>query len=91
MLGAQQGVLTLKLGKLGTYVINKQAPNHQIWMSSPVRCGPVPYVDWARGSEGVKVCEAAVLCRVSSCLPGDRLPSRYPKLVHLLSMVLEYL
>ncbi len=35
--GAQQGVLTLKLGSLGTYVINKQAPNHQIWMSSPVR------------------------------------------------------
>ena len=34
-----QGVLTLKLGGLGTYVINKQAPNRQIWMSSPVRYG----------------------------------------------------
>jgi frataxin-like iron-binding protein CyaY len=33
----QQGVLTLKLGELGTYVINKQSPNKQIWMSSPVR------------------------------------------------------
>lgn len=32
-----QGVLTLKLGKLGTYVINKQTPNRQLWMSSPVR------------------------------------------------------
>nr|XP_009788901.1 PREDICTED: frataxin, mitochondrial isoform X2 [Nicotiana sylvestris] len=30
-------VLTLKLGGLGTYVINKQTPNRQIWMSSPVR------------------------------------------------------
>ncbi|KAL6561262.1 hypothetical protein OROMI_016863 [Orobanche minor] len=30
-------VLTLKLGSLGTYVINKQTPNRQIWMSSPVR------------------------------------------------------
>ncbi|KAK9845795.1 hypothetical protein WJX81_002579 [Elliptochloris bilobata] len=37
-----QGVLTLKLGRLGTYVINKQTPNHQIWMSSPVS-GPVRY------------------------------------------------
>ncbi|XP_062937067.1 frataxin, mitochondrial isoform X2 [Cynocephalus volans] len=30
------GVLTIKLGgNLGTYVINKQAPNKQIWLSSP--------------------------------------------------------
>ena len=34
-----QGVLTLNLGALGTYVINKQAPNRQIWVSSPVRYG----------------------------------------------------
>lgn len=33
----QQGVMTIKLGSLGTYVINKQTPNRQIWMSSPVR------------------------------------------------------
>ncbi|XP_040369070.1 frataxin, mitochondrial isoform X2 [Rosa chinensis] len=30
-------VLTLKLGDLGTYVLNKQTPNRQIWLSSPVR------------------------------------------------------
>ncbi|CAD6246068.1 unnamed protein product [Miscanthus lutarioriparius] len=30
-------VLTLRLGDLGTYVINKQTPNKQIWLSSPVR------------------------------------------------------
>ncbi|XP_052178431.1 frataxin, mitochondrial isoform X1 [Diospyros lotus] len=29
-------VLTLKLGTLGTYVLNKQTPNRQIWLSSPV-------------------------------------------------------
>lgn len=37
----QNEVLTLKLGALGTYVLNKQTPNRQIWLSSPVRyyCG----------------------------------------------------
>ncbi|XP_033020414.1 frataxin, mitochondrial isoform X2 [Lacerta agilis] len=30
------GVLTVKLGgSMGTYVINKQTPNKQIWLSSP--------------------------------------------------------
>ncbi|KAL8560928.1 hypothetical protein ACOMHN_019912 [Nucella lapillus] len=37
------GVLTLKLGgPLGTYVINKQTPNKQIWLSSPTS-GPKRY------------------------------------------------
>ncbi|PPR01178.1 hypothetical protein CVT24_006054 [Panaeolus cyanescens] len=31
------GVLTLSLGPRGTYVINKQPPNKQIWLSSPIR------------------------------------------------------
>ncbi|CEG62907.1 Mitochondrial chaperone Frataxin [Rhizopus azygosporus] len=31
-----QGVMTLSVGEHGTYVINKQPPNHQIWLSSPV-------------------------------------------------------
>jgi frataxin len=43
-----QGVLTLKLGDAGTYVINKQTPNRQLWMSSPVS-GPVRY-DWVHGA-----------------------------------------
>ena len=30
------GVLTVQLSELGTYVINKQTPNQQIWLSSPV-------------------------------------------------------
>ncbi|KAI1797682.1 Frataxin [Ganoderma leucocontextum] len=36
------GVLTLKLGTHGTYVINKQPPNKQIWLSSPFS-GPKRY------------------------------------------------
>ncbi|KAG8832847.1 Mitochondrial chaperone Frataxin [Serendipita sp. 400] len=36
------GVLTLKLGETGTYVINKQPPNKQIWLSSPIS-GPKRY------------------------------------------------
>lgn len=34
----QSGVLTLRLADKGTYVINKQPPNKQIWLSSPYRC-----------------------------------------------------
>lgn len=36
------GVLTLSLGKHGTWVINKQTPNRQIWWSSPIS-GPRRY------------------------------------------------
>ena len=37
-LSSQSGVLTLALGPgKGTYVLNKQAPNRQLWLSSPVR------------------------------------------------------
>ncbi|KAJ2724429.1 Mitochondrial matrix iron chaperone [Coemansia sp. Benny D115] len=41
------GVLTLRLGAKGTYVINKQPPNKQIWLSSPVS-GPERY-DYDQG------------------------------------------
>ncbi|XP_064390536.1 frataxin, mitochondrial-like [Halichondria panicea] len=36
------GVLNVKLGNLGSYVINKQSPNKQIWLSSPTS-GPKRY------------------------------------------------
>jgi len=36
--------LTLVFPPIGTYVINKQPPNKQIWLSSPVS-GPKRY-DW---------------------------------------------
>ena len=35
-------MLTVNLGDIGTYVINKQAPNKQIWFSSPFS-GPKRY------------------------------------------------
>lgn len=37
-----QGVLTISLGSSGTYVLNTQTPNRQIWMSSP-SSGPWRY------------------------------------------------
>ncbi|TKW17144.1 hypothetical protein SEVIR_5G346400v4 [Setaria viridis] len=43
-------VLTLRLGDLGTYVVNKQAPNRQIWLSSPVS-GPSRF-DWDASTDG---------------------------------------
>lgn len=45
------GVLTVKLGSKGTYVINKQTPNRQIWLSSPVS-GPFRF-DYAGGGRWV--------------------------------------
>jgi len=36
------GVLTIQLKDHGTYVINKQTPNRQIWLSSP-SSGPKRY------------------------------------------------
>ncbi|CAJ1918962.1 unnamed protein product [Sphenostylis stenocarpa] len=42
-------VLTIKLGDLGTYVLNKQTPNRQLWLSSPLS-GPSRF-DWDRDTE----------------------------------------
>ncbi|VEN64429.1 unnamed protein product [Callosobruchus maculatus] len=36
------GVLTVNLGNYGTYVVNRQSPNKQIWLSSPTS-GPKRY------------------------------------------------
>ena len=48
------GVLTVKLSQFGIYVLNKQTPNKQIWLSSPVS-GPYRYdiceVERSDGSE----------------------------------------
>ncbi|KAI9642865.1 Mitochondrial matrix iron chaperone [Ciborinia camelliae] len=44
------GVLTLTFPPIGTYVINKQPPNKQIWLSSPTS-GPKRY-DFVITSEG---------------------------------------
>ncbi|KAI1817162.1 mitochondrial chaperone Frataxin [Poronia punctata] len=44
------GVMNLSINDLGTYVINKQPPNRQIWLSSPTS-GPKRY-DWVVLREG---------------------------------------
>jgi frataxin len=46
----QSGVLTLVFPPNGTYVINKQPPNRQIWLSSPIT-GPKRY-DYVLLDEG---------------------------------------
>ncbi|KAG6028995.1 hypothetical protein E4U41_000518 [Claviceps citrina] len=43
------GVMTITIADKGTYVINKQPPNKQIWLSSPVS-GPKRY-DWCPAGE----------------------------------------
>ncbi|THH05101.1 hypothetical protein EW145_g5039 [Phellinidium pouzarii] len=47
------GVLTLSLGGKGTYVVNKQPPNKQIWLSSPFSpiSGPKRY-DYVEKQDG---------------------------------------
>ena len=35
-------MLTVRLGARGTFVLNKQAPNRQLWLSSPLS-GPARY------------------------------------------------
>ncbi|KAI1196508.1 mitochondrial chaperone Frataxin [Nemania serpens] len=44
------GVMNLTINDIGTYIINKQPPNKQIWLSSPTS-GPKRY-DWVVISEG---------------------------------------
>jgi len=41
-LNYSSGVLTIKFGEHGTWVMNKQTPNRQIWWSSPIS-GPRRY------------------------------------------------
>lgn len=51
----QSGVLNLTFPPNGTYVINKQPPNKQIWLSSPIT-GPKRF-DFVIASEGQDVKE----------------------------------
>ncbi|KYK55270.1 mitochondrial iron uptake protein [Drechmeria coniospora] len=44
------GVMTITVADKGTYVINKQPPNKQIWLSSPIS-GPKRY-DWCILGQG---------------------------------------
>lgn len=46
----QSGVMTIRVPEKGTYVLNKQPPNKQIWLSSPIS-GPKRY-DWCIVGDG---------------------------------------
>eukprot|EP00047_Mylnosiga_fluctuans_P021595 m.106840 g.106840 ORF g.106840 m.106840 type:complete len:130 (-) comp8955_c2_seq7:119-508(-) len=54
------GVLTINLGGAGVYVVNKQSPNQQIWLSSPIS-GPRRFEfdgaksAWVCNREGVEL------------------------------------
>lgn len=50
MLTRQAGVMTLSVVDKGTYVVNKQPPNKQVWLSSPIS-GPKRY-DWCVAGDG---------------------------------------
>ena len=54
------GVLTLKIAETGTWVLNKQVPNKQIWLSSPVS-GPCRYEydgeKWTHTRDGPSLAE----------------------------------
>ncbi len=66
---SQAGVLTLHFPPHGTYVLNKQPPNQQIWLSSPVS-GPKRF-DWvAEEGEGGKGKGQWVYLRDGSTLSG---------------------
>ncbi|CAK0781231.1 hypothetical protein CVIRNUC_005319 [Coccomyxa viridis] len=71
-----QGVVTAKLGRFGTYVYNKQTPNHQIWLSSPIS-GPVRYDcedgEWVYKRDGHEMLERlqSELDAISRQINGD--------------------
>ena len=48
----------------GTFVINKQTPNKQIWLSSPFS-GPKRYAYDAAADQWVRACTAEVSCPAS--------------------------
>lgn len=64
----QAGVLTLALPPNGTYVLNKQPPNKQIWLSSPIS-GPKRY-DWVASQMGGGTEGEWVYLRDGSTLSG---------------------
>ncbi|MCJ1453553.1 Mitochondrial chaperone Frataxin [Mycoblastus sanguinarius] len=62
------GVLTLLFPPAGTYVLNKQPPNKQIWLSSPVS-GPKRF-DWVASRDGATGEGKWIYLRDGSTLSG---------------------
>lgn len=68
------GVLTVELDQHGTYVINKQTPNKQIWLSSPFS-GPKRYdflqQTWIYKHDGISL-HRLLNQEISKIFPNDR-------------------
>eukprot|EP00038_Savillea_parva_P027599 m.60500 g.60500 ORF g.60500 m.60500 type:complete len:217 (-) comp7958_c2_seq1:473-1123(-) len=75
------GVLSVTLGDHGTYVINKQTPNQQIWLSSPTS-GPKRYDydrdrhEWVYSHDNIAL-HQRLTDEISSIL-GDTIEFRLP-------------
>ena len=67
------GVLTVELDQHGSYVINKQTPNKQIWLSSPIS-GPKRYdfhhQTWIYRHDGISL-HRLLNKEISSIFPSD--------------------
>ena len=70
------GVLTVKLSQFGIYVLNKQTPNKQIWLSSPVS-GPYRYDISQVGWRSVLRCPTNPLCSGGLALQTHRRDSSH--------------
>ena len=69
------GVMTIQVPALGTYVINKQPPNKQIWLSSPVS-GPDRFDfvknEWVSLRNNLKLIDI-LNDEIKQVLPGEEL------------------
>lgn len=77
------GVLNLSLGEQGIYVINKQPPNRQIWLSSPVRLVPQQFCSSRPNTivthpfeKKVDHSDSTSLAQVNGCVEEQTLPWR---------------
>lgn len=74
-----QGVMTLQVANIGTYVINKQPPNKQIWLSSPIS-GPNRF-DLYKG-DWVSLRDGSRLLSILSSELDDAIPEQEIQLRH---------
>ncbi|QLL30420.1 hypothetical protein HG536_0A02370 [Torulaspora globosa] len=74
-----QGVMTLQVANVGTYVINKQPPNKQIWLSSPVS-GPNRF-DLYKG-DWISLRDGSSLLDILSSELDDAIPEQEIQLRH---------
>lgn len=74
-----QGVMSIEVPSVGTYVINKQPPNKQIWLASPVS-GPNRFdyyqKEWVSLRDGTKLLDI-LNKELSDRLEGDEIDLHY--------------